>query len=130
MTALHAQGLLTLRFAYHLFIQKPKEELHDFRTWTTMTRTRSGCSGGCMRSTPCPCSPRGISICIIWGSTGEERGGQSRLAMLHKAQKCRTGTLPTQQSGARWESHAALLPAKAIMEKMGLREEGLMPNNM
>jgi len=102
MTALHAQGLLTLRFAYHLFTQKPKEELHDFRTWTTMTRTRSGCSGGCMRSTPCPCSPRGISICIIWGSTGEERGGQSRLPMLHKAQKCLTGTLPTQQSGARW----------------------------
>jgi len=65
MTALHAQGLLTLRFAYHLFIQKPKEELHDFRTWTTMTRTRSGCFGGCMRSTPCPCSPRDISICII-----------------------------------------------------------------
>ncbi len=50
--------------------------------------------------------------------------------MLHKAQKCRTGTLPTQQSGARWESHAALLPAKAIMEKMGLREEGFMPNNV
>src|SRR5437762_4709704 len=38
ITALHEQGLLTLRFAYNLFTQKPKEELHDFRTWTTMTR--------------------------------------------------------------------------------------------
>src|SRR6266851_3468262 len=42
MTALHEQGLLTLRFAYNLFTQKPKEELHDFRTWTTMTRPGAG----------------------------------------------------------------------------------------
>src|SRR5438128_1055866 len=42
MTALHEQGLLTLRFAYNLFTQKPKEELHDFRTWTTMTRPSAG----------------------------------------------------------------------------------------
>src|SRR6266702_3817032 len=42
ITALHEQGLLTLRFAYNLFTQKPKEELHDFRTWTTMTRPGAG----------------------------------------------------------------------------------------
>jgi len=42
MNALHEQGLLTLRFAYNLFTQKPQEELHDFRTWTTMTRPGAG----------------------------------------------------------------------------------------
>jgi predicted amidohydrolase YtcJ len=42
MTALHAQGLLTLRFAYNLFTQKPQEELHDFRRWTTITRPGAG----------------------------------------------------------------------------------------
>ena len=42
ITALHAQGLLTLRFAYNLFTQKPQEELHDFRTWTTMTQPGAG----------------------------------------------------------------------------------------
>src|SRR5437870_2982117 len=42
MNALHEQGLLTLRFAYNLFTQKPKEELYDFRTWTTMTRPGAG----------------------------------------------------------------------------------------
>ena len=42
MTALHAQGLLTLRFAYNLFTQKPQEELQDFRRWTTMTHPGSG----------------------------------------------------------------------------------------
>src|SRR6266851_2895291 len=42
IAALHAQGLLTLRFAYHLFTQKPQEELHDFRRWTTMTRPGAG----------------------------------------------------------------------------------------
>src|SRR6266704_1156998 len=42
ITALHEQGLLTLRFAYNLFTQKPQEELHDFRKWTTMTRPGAG----------------------------------------------------------------------------------------
>src|SRR5213594_630153 len=42
MKALHEQGLLTLRFAYNLFTQKPKEELQDFRRWTTMTRPGAG----------------------------------------------------------------------------------------
>lgn len=30
---LHAEGQLTLRIAYNLFTQKPKEELKDFSTW-------------------------------------------------------------------------------------------------
>ncbi|MCI0441023.1 MAG: amidohydrolase family protein, partial [Chloroflexi bacterium] len=42
ITALHEQGLLTLRFAYNLFTQKPQEELQDFRRWTTMTRPGAG----------------------------------------------------------------------------------------
>jgi predicted amidohydrolase YtcJ len=42
ITALHEQGLLTLRFAYNLFTQKPKEELQDFRRWTTMTHPGTG----------------------------------------------------------------------------------------
>ena len=42
IAALHEQGLLTLRFAYNLFTQKPKEELQDFRRWTTMTRPGAG----------------------------------------------------------------------------------------
>src|SRR6266849_8282871 len=39
---LHRSGDLTLRFAANLFTQHPKEELHDFRTWTTMTRPSAG----------------------------------------------------------------------------------------
>lgn len=31
---LESQGLLTIRIAYNLFTQKPKEELDDFRRWT------------------------------------------------------------------------------------------------
>ncbi|MGQ9366737.1 amidohydrolase [Azospirillum sp. ST 5-10] len=31
---LHADGELTLRIAYNLFTQKPKEELQDFATWS------------------------------------------------------------------------------------------------
>jgi predicted amidohydrolase YtcJ len=42
IAALHEQGLLTLRFAYNLFTQKPQEELNDFRRWTTMTRPGAG----------------------------------------------------------------------------------------
>ena len=32
---LHREGLLTVRIAYNLFTQKPKEELKDFATWST-----------------------------------------------------------------------------------------------
>ncbi len=39
---LHMRGELTVRFAYNLFTQKPKEELADFRRWTGMTRPGEG----------------------------------------------------------------------------------------
>ena len=40
--ALHAQKQLTLRIAYNLFTQKPKQELDDFRRWTGMARPGQG----------------------------------------------------------------------------------------
>ena len=39
---LHRRGELTVRFAYNLFTQKPKEELADFQRWTQMTRPGEG----------------------------------------------------------------------------------------
>src|SRR5712672_3159076 len=39
---LHAAGELTVRIAYNLFTQKPKEELADFRNWTSMVRPGQG----------------------------------------------------------------------------------------
>jgi len=39
---LHARGELTLRIAYNLFTQKPKEELADFTRWTAANRYRQG----------------------------------------------------------------------------------------
>src|ERR1700737_4449962 len=39
---LHAAGELTVRIAYNLFTQKPKEELADFRNWTTKVRPGQG----------------------------------------------------------------------------------------
>ena len=39
---LHAAGELTVRIAYNLFTQKPKEELADFRNWTTRVRPGQG----------------------------------------------------------------------------------------
>ncbi len=39
---LHRDGQLTLRIAYNLFPQKPKEELADFKRWTTMLKPRQG----------------------------------------------------------------------------------------
>ena len=39
---LHKRGEMTLRLAYNLFTQKPKEELADFRQWTTLTRPAAG----------------------------------------------------------------------------------------
>jgi predicted amidohydrolase YtcJ len=39
---LHKRGELTVRFAYNLFTQKPKEELADFLRWTKMTRHGDG----------------------------------------------------------------------------------------
>lgn len=39
---LHAEGLLTVRLAYNLFTQRPKEELADFRNWTDSLRPGQG----------------------------------------------------------------------------------------
>jgi predicted amidohydrolase YtcJ len=39
---LHKRGEMTLRLAYNLFTQKPKQELSDFRQWTQMTKPGAG----------------------------------------------------------------------------------------
>jgi predicted amidohydrolase YtcJ len=39
---LHRDGLLTLRIAYNLFTQKPKEELKDFASWSTQVKPGQG----------------------------------------------------------------------------------------
>ncbi|OJW69155.1 MAG: amidohydrolase [Sphingomonadales bacterium 63-6] len=39
---LHKDGELTLRIAYNLFTQKPKEELKDFATWSTQIKPGDG----------------------------------------------------------------------------------------
>jgi predicted amidohydrolase YtcJ len=39
---LHRAGQLTVRVAYNLFTQKPKEELADFTRWTAMAKYRQG----------------------------------------------------------------------------------------
>jgi predicted amidohydrolase YtcJ len=39
---LHRNGELSLRLAYNLFTQKPKQELADFQSWTTMTKPGTG----------------------------------------------------------------------------------------
>lgn len=40
--ALHREGTMTLRIAYNLFTQKPKQELADFSSWSRMVRPGSG----------------------------------------------------------------------------------------
>ncbi|WP_336963018.1 amidohydrolase [Sphingobium aquiterrae] len=39
---LHRDGELTLRIAYNLFTQKPKEELKDFASWSTQVKPGDG----------------------------------------------------------------------------------------
>jgi predicted amidohydrolase YtcJ len=39
---LHKRGELTVRFAYNLFTQKPKQELADFQRWTKITKHGAG----------------------------------------------------------------------------------------
>jgi predicted amidohydrolase YtcJ len=39
---LHDRGELTVRLAYNLFTQKPKQELGDFQAWTRMTKPGAG----------------------------------------------------------------------------------------
>lgn len=40
--ALHREGAMTLRIAYNLFTQRPKQELADFSSWSRMVRPGSG----------------------------------------------------------------------------------------
>jgi predicted amidohydrolase YtcJ len=42
VSELHRNGELSLRLAYNLFTQKPKQELADFRSWTKMTKHGDG----------------------------------------------------------------------------------------
>jgi predicted amidohydrolase YtcJ len=42
MQELHQQGQLTVRFAYNLFTQKPKQELEDFTKWSAMVQPGQG----------------------------------------------------------------------------------------
>jgi predicted amidohydrolase YtcJ len=42
ISELHANGELTVRFAYNLFATKPKEELAQFREWSTLTTPGAG----------------------------------------------------------------------------------------
>ena len=42
MNELHRNGELSIRLAYNLFTQKPKQELSDFQNWTKMTKPGSG----------------------------------------------------------------------------------------
>ena len=39
---LHRNGELSLRLAYNLFTQRPKQELADFSSWTTLTKPGDG----------------------------------------------------------------------------------------
>jgi predicted amidohydrolase YtcJ len=39
---LHREGQMTVRVAYNLFTQKPKEELADFERWSGMMKPRAG----------------------------------------------------------------------------------------
>ena len=39
---LHREGLLTVRIAYNLFTQKPKEEVNDFATWSKQVTPGQG----------------------------------------------------------------------------------------
>ena len=39
---LHSNGELSVRLAYNLFTQKPKQELSDFQSWTKMTKPGAG----------------------------------------------------------------------------------------
>jgi predicted amidohydrolase YtcJ len=39
---LHERGEMTVRLAYNLFTQKPRQELGDFQSWTRMTKPGAG----------------------------------------------------------------------------------------
>jgi predicted amidohydrolase YtcJ len=42
VSELHGKGELSIRLAYNLFTQRPKQELSDFENWTKMTRAGDG----------------------------------------------------------------------------------------
>jgi predicted amidohydrolase YtcJ len=42
VSELHERGELTVRLAYNLFTQKPKQELGDFQSWTRLTKPGAG----------------------------------------------------------------------------------------
>jgi predicted amidohydrolase YtcJ len=42
VSELHSKGELSLRLAYNLFTQKPKQELGDFQNWTKITKPGAG----------------------------------------------------------------------------------------
>jgi predicted amidohydrolase YtcJ len=42
VSELHRKGELSVRLAYNLFTQKPKQELSDFQSWTKMTKPGEG----------------------------------------------------------------------------------------
>ena len=42
VSELHDRGELTVRIAYNLFTQRPKQEVEDFRSWTKMTKPGTG----------------------------------------------------------------------------------------
>jgi predicted amidohydrolase YtcJ len=42
VSELHERGELTVRVAYNLFTQKPKQELGDFQSWTRLTKPGAG----------------------------------------------------------------------------------------
>jgi predicted amidohydrolase YtcJ len=42
VSELHRKGELSIRLAYNLFTQKPKQELADFQSWTKMTKPGEG----------------------------------------------------------------------------------------
>jgi predicted amidohydrolase YtcJ len=42
VSELHRNGELSIRLAYNLFTQKPKQELTDFQNWTKMTKPGDG----------------------------------------------------------------------------------------
>jgi predicted amidohydrolase YtcJ len=42
VSELHRNGQMSVRIAYNLFTQKPKQELQDFQNWTKMTKPGEG----------------------------------------------------------------------------------------
>src|SRR5207245_400257 len=50
------QDLLTVRIAYNLFTQRPKQELDDFKRWVGMTKPGARTTTTCASTGPARCS--------------------------------------------------------------------------